>query len=232
MATVFTSNLRLALPTNGTEAGTWGDTVNNGITTLVDTSVSGTASITMTTADYTLTTANGSTDEARAMFITIGGAPGAARNVICPAVSKLYFVYNNTTGGFAQTFKTSAGTGISVPNGKMMVLRCDGTNVVSAISYFDALALNSPTLTTPALGTPASGNFSTGTFTWPTFNQDTTGYASALKSASTTVNVSSATAPSNGQVLTATSSTAATWQTPTPGVTTGKSIAMAMIFGF
>jgi hypothetical protein len=38
--------------------------------------------------------------------------------------------------------------------------------------------------------------------------------APALKSATTTVNVSSATAPVNGQVLTATSSTAATWQTP------------------
>lgn len=36
----------------------------------------------------------------------------------------------------------------------------------------------------------------------------------ALKSATTTVNVSSATAPTTGQVLTATSSTTATWQTP------------------
>jgi hypothetical protein len=39
----------------------------------------------------------------------------------------------------------------------------------------------------------------------------------ALKSASTTVNVSSATAPTSGQVLTATSGTAATWQTPSAG---------------
>jgi hypothetical protein len=41
--------------------------------------------------------------------------------------------------------------------------------------------------------------------------------ASLLKSATTEVSVSSATAPSNGQVLTATSSTTATWQTPTSG---------------
>jgi hypothetical protein len=40
----------------------------------------------------------------------------------------------------------------------------------------------------------------------------------ALESATTTVNVSSATAPSANQVLTATSSTAATWQTPAAGV--------------
>lgn len=41
--------------------------------------------------------------------------------------------------------------------------------------------------------------------------------APALRSATTTVNVSSATAPTSGQVLTATSSTAATWQTPSGG---------------
>lgn len=51
----------------------------------------------------------------------------------------------------------------------------------------------------------------------PTLNQDTTGNSgstNALKSASTTVNVSSATAPSSGQSLVATGGTAATWQNP------------------
>jgi hypothetical protein len=95
----------------------------------------------MTTADYTLSTANGATDEARAMVLNLTGTPGAARNVICPAVSKLYVVFNNTTGGFAQTLKTSAGTGISVPNGKTAFLRCDGTNVVEAVNYATSLSL-------------------------------------------------------------------------------------------
>lgn len=44
--------------------------------------------------------------------------------------------------------------------------------------------------------------------------------ASLLKSATTEVSVSSATAPSNGQVLTATSSTTATWQTLSVGAST------------
>ncbi len=67
----------------------------------------------------------------------------------------------------------------------------------------------------PILGSPVSGDFSAGTFTWPTFNQDSTGKSAktdALNSATTVVNVSSATAPTAGQVLTATSGTAATWQ--------------------
>ena len=79
-----------------------------------------------------------------------------------------------------------------------------------------AVFATSPGLVTPLLGTPTSGDFSSGTFTWPTFNQDTTGKSAktdALNSATTVVNVSSSAAPSAGQILTATSATAATWQT-------------------
>ena len=45
--------------------------------------------------------------------------------------------------------------------------------------------------------------------------------ASVLKSATTEVDIASATAPTSGQVLTATSGTAATWQTPSGGVSDG-----------
>lgn len=140
MAT-YTNSLRLVLPATGEYPGTWGVQANNGLTSLVDTSVAGTATITMTAADYTLSTANGASDEARAAILNVVGTPGAARNIIVPAVSKLYVVYNNTTGGFAQTVKTSAGTGVSVPNGATAYLRCDGTNVVAAVNYLGSLSL-------------------------------------------------------------------------------------------
>lgn len=73
----------------------------------------------------------------------------------------------------------------------------------------------SPTLVTPALGTPTAlvATNATGTATGLT-----SGITNALASATTTVNVSSATAPSSGQVLTATSGTAATWQSPSGGI--------------
>lgn len=146
MPSTYTSSLRLTLPATGELSGTWGTTVNTGITTLVDTSIAGTASITMTAANYTLSTANGASDEARAMVLALGGTPGASYNVICPAVSKLYIVVNGT--GHAQTLKTSAGTGVSVPNGKAMLLRCDGTNVVDALTNFTSLAVNNDTVAT------------------------------------------------------------------------------------
>jgi len=58
------------------------------------------------------------------------------------------------------------------------------------------------------------------TSTTPVANLNIGGYSSALKSASTVVSVSAATAPTTGQVLTATSSTTASWQTPTAGGST------------
>jgi hypothetical protein len=133
MPSTFTNSLRLVLPATGELSNTWGTVFNAGATSLIDTSIAGTASITMTAADYTLSNSNGVADEARAMFIVLGGTPGASYQVICPAVSKLYFVTNNT--GFAQTVKTSAGSGVSVANNAKLALRCDGTNVVEAVSY-------------------------------------------------------------------------------------------------
>jgi hypothetical protein len=92
----------------------------------------------MTAANVTLTNADGVADQAKSMFLVLGGTPGASFAVIVPSVSKLYFVTNNT--GFAQTVRTS-GTGISVPNGASMTLRCDGTNVVVAENYFASMTL-------------------------------------------------------------------------------------------
>lgn len=85
----------------------------------------------------------------------------------------------------------------------------------------------SPTLVTPALGTPGSGVMTnvTGTATGLT-----SGITNALKSASTTVDVSAATAPSSGQVLTSTDSTHATWQGVSFSALTAGTVAAVALF--
>jgi hypothetical protein len=132
MTTAYTPILKLALPVTGELDGAWGDVANNSITSMVEQAVAGLATInTWTTASHTLTTANGASDEARCAILQCSGTPGAAATVICPAASKIYIIKNSVSGGYAVTLKTSAGTGISVPNGGTALLYCDGTNVVS-----------------------------------------------------------------------------------------------------
>lgn len=140
MPATYTSSLKLTLPSDGDT--NWGTLVNNGVTTLIDASIAGVASIALVGAtDRTLSDYNGIDDEARKMFVNVTGTPGAPTNIICPAVPKLYFVSNATSPGFAITLKTSAGTGISVPSGAKMVLYCNGTNVLDAVTQMSSLAL-------------------------------------------------------------------------------------------
>jgi hypothetical protein len=80
---------------------------------------------------------------ARALYLNLTGTPGGAATLNVPAVQKAYIVYNNTTGGFAVTVKVSGQTGVSVPNGKTMVLYDNGTDVVDAITHLSSLTLGS-----------------------------------------------------------------------------------------
>ena len=146
MTTAYTPILQLALPVTGELNGTWGDVVNNNITSMVEQAIAGLATIsTWTTQSHTLTTANGTTDEARCAVLECSGAPGGAATVICPALSKVYIIKNSVTGGYAVTLKTSAGSGISVPNGSTALLYCDGTNVVSGSTYMATIVATSIT---------------------------------------------------------------------------------------
>lgn len=96
-----------------------------------------------------------------------------------------------------------------------------------AATTADALSANGTNCSAPNFGRgiDASGNCEGAAIVDAdipdTITINTAAAANALNSATTTVNVSSATAPTSGQVLTATSGSAATWQTPSAGGITG-----------
>jgi len=56
------------------------------------------------------------------------------RELIVPTINKTYVVENNTTGGQSITVKTSAGTGITIPNGSRVPVYVNGTSVVGAFT--------------------------------------------------------------------------------------------------
>jgi len=131
--TVFTPNLGLALPTTGDLSGTWGTTVNDAITTLTDTAVAGTTTLS-SDVDVTLTTTDGATNQARAAVIlwTAGGT--VTRTITVPAHSKTYTVINKTTSSQSITIVGVTGAGVTVTAGNKAFVVWNGVDFVQVAS--------------------------------------------------------------------------------------------------
>ena len=140
MASTFTTNLKFNKPALG-DAG-WGTAVNGGFTDLADVAISGVETVDVTAGNVTMTIDSGAsgTNDARNMFIEIDGTMPANRVVTVPANSKLYFVFNNTSGTYTLDFE-NAGGGVEVPQGKRVPLYSDGAEVRYAFDHLDALTL-------------------------------------------------------------------------------------------
>jgi hypothetical protein len=131
MTTAYTSLLGLALPVTGELSGTWGDTVNASITSLLDAAVAGTTTLS-TDADVTLTTTSGADNQAREAIIIWNPASGSVtRNITAPARSKAYIVIN-ATGGTQSIVLRGAGptTGVTIAAGEKALCAWNGSDFV------------------------------------------------------------------------------------------------------
>jgi hypothetical protein len=133
MPTGNTSLLGLALPVEGELDGTWGDVVNDSITSLVDSAVAGTTTLS-TNADVTLTTTVLAANQARQAIIRWTASNGATtRNITAPAQSKPYIVINAGTGSIVLR---GAGptTGITIIAGEKCLAAWSGSDFVKVAS--------------------------------------------------------------------------------------------------
>lgn len=162
MASTYSTRLRLEMPGTGDQSGSWGVTLNMTMGTLIEQAIAGHAAIVMSDANYTLTTVNGGSDEARNAALTVSGPLTAARDLIIPAVSKRY-VLRNTTGQTV-TAKVSGQAGAAVPAGATMPVFCDGTTTrpevtaLPALEVTGALTQNGGVLLPPGLIFPYAGS--------------------------------------------------------------------------
>ena len=153
MTTQYSPILKLALPVQGELSGTWGNVVNDNITSMVEQAVAGRAVVNTWSANsHTLTSADGTSSESRCAMLELtdtGTNLTGAGTVICPTASKIYIVKN--ASGQNITVKTSTGTGILIPDGRTTFLFCDGTNVVEAVTHTTSLQLGTSTTVTAVL---------------------------------------------------------------------------------
>jgi hypothetical protein len=174
-----TTLLGLLTPTQGTLSGTWGDSVNYGISDYVDIAIAGTLSF---AGDGAITLANtlgsasgngiGSTT-AQYMVIRITGTQTVTKVITGPSYSKLYMV-DHAGATSAVTFKAAGQTGVTVAVGEKCFVYYNGTDYVKVASSiadgvttidFGSTGLTPNTATSGAVtvaGTLAPANGGTG----------------------------------------------------------------------
>jgi hypothetical protein len=219
MASTY-SSLKIELIGTGDQAGTWGNTTNTNLGTALEEAITGSVDVAFSSADVTLTlTDTNATQTARNLRLNLTGTSGGARNLIVPAIEKQYIVNNGTAD--TVTIKNSTGTGVAIPTGATIIVFNNATNVVVASNY-------APTFAAGQMNLQAQG---------PLRFEDAAGGQYVAFAAPTTVasNVTW-TLPgadgTNGQFLSTNGTGTLAWTSPTGGISTGKAIAMAMIFGF
>jgi len=180
MTTAYTSLLGFALPVTGELSGTWGDTVNDGITKLLDSAVAGTTTITLD-QDVTLTTTTGASNTSRQAILlwTAGGT--ATRTITAPAQSKIYTVIN-ASSSTQSIILAGVGptTGVTIAKGESALVAWNGSDFIKISNTAGPGTFTNLTVT----GNTILGDTDTDTIT--TNSQFVTG--TQLKSAKTATN--------------------------------------------
>ena len=149
MTTAYSTNLELALPEQGDLSGTWGNTVNNGITEYLDTAIAGSQIISGSQTAVTLTNTNGNASNTN-IAQAGSGATGTAQYQIIrctgnPAGLLTITISDSLTAGYSKTFiiinatSTSQSvkivgsgptTGITVASGDKALVAWNGSDFV------------------------------------------------------------------------------------------------------
>jgi hypothetical protein len=132
----FTTNKGLSVPAAGTLSGTWGagssESINEGVTELLDDIVGGLNSTALSSSDVTLTAAQG-----RHLIQRLTGTLSANVTITTPNIG-FNIWENQTTAAFTVTVQFTGGAGddIVVPQGATVFTITDSTNGVRATNGF------------------------------------------------------------------------------------------------
>lgn len=217
------SQLKIELIGTGDQAGTWGATTNVNLGTAVEEAITGNATVTFASSNAAIAlTDTNAAQTARNLRLILGGTISTTQTLFVPAITKQYLVTNNLSSPVVISNGTNAsptGTTVTVPAGRSMSVFNNGTSITETVTYVTELAVSNVTITNPLV--VSSGG---------------TGRANlTLGSVMVGNNTGTVTMVAPGTANNVLTSNGTHWVSQAPaagGITTGKSIAMAMIFGF
>jgi hypothetical protein len=139
MASTY-SALKVQLMATGENSGTWGTVTNDNLGVALEEAIVGSADVTFASGNVTLTlTDTNASQTARNLRLNLTGTTGGARDLIVPAIEKVYIVNNGCAD--TVTIKVTGQTGIAVPAGKTLFVYNNGTDCVNAITHLTSLTL-------------------------------------------------------------------------------------------
>ena len=138
MASTYTSRIRLEKQGDGENPNTWGLRLNQNVIDLLDEAVAAYVTVSVSSANVTLSANDGTTDQSRSPFIELQGEVTSNLNVVIPNVNKGYVINDSTTRNPTArtvTLKTATGSGNLVKVGRISQFICDGVSVHPVEGY-------------------------------------------------------------------------------------------------
>ena len=140
MASTFVNDLRLTELGTGDGSGTWGNTTNTNFELIGEAFGYGTEAITTNANTHTSTVADGTSNQARHMYIKYTGALDSDCTItIAPNdISRVHFIENATTdsgssGPYNIIISQGSGANVTIPNGQVAVVYLDGAGSGAAV---------------------------------------------------------------------------------------------------
>ena len=229
MAT-YTTNGGIKKIATGDESGTWGTSTNTNFD-IIDRLAVGVGDITLSGTTHTLTTSDGSASDGQYHVLVLGGSPSGTNTItVSPNdVKRLYFVKNNS--GQTATFTQGSGANVSVANTKSAIIYCDGAGATAAVidltSTFASVPVTGALLAANNLSDVSNAGTSR-TNLGVAIGSDVLAYDANLQGFVDALTLPTSDGSADQALVT---NGSGTLSFGSAGISTGKAIAMAIVFG-